>query len=98
MPGGLALPLCLTAGLQFEQMLSDRLPSLQPCETYLPAIPHSAGRGIAVNPPLRFDLRPPIDPRVRTVEPRQTVAPGNTNTIRDNDGCSSFAHAHAIPG
>lgn len=73
MPGGLALPLRLTARLRVEQMLSDGLPSVQPCETYLPAIPHSAGRGIAVSPPLRFDLQPPIDPRVRAVEPHQTV-------------------------
>ncbi len=98
MPGGLALPLRLTDGLQVEQTISDELPSLQPCETYRVAMPHSMGRGIAVNPPLRFDLRPPIDPCVRTVEPRQTIDPGNTNTIRDDDGCSGFAHAHAIPG
>ncbi len=39
-------------------------------------MPHSTGQGIAVNPPLRFDLRPPIDPRVRAVEPHQTVEAG----------------------
>ncbi len=84
MPGGLALPLRLTAGLRVEQDLSDGLPPARPCETYLPAIPHSAGRGIVVNPPLRFDLRPPIDPRVRTVEPRQTVEAGGLPITLDH--------------
>lgn len=70
------MPLRLTAGLRVGQTLSEGLPSVQLCETYLPVIPHSVGRGVAVNPPLHVALQPSIDPYVRIVEPHQTVEAG----------------------